>query len=153
MNVCQFLRDHGVRFETLPHREAYDAQRLAQAVHVPGKMVAKTVLLRANHRYGYLVAVVPATKKIDLEQLSRALGGCQLELASEDEICEHCPDCEPGVLPPFGSQYAMQTVVDESLADQEEIVFEGNTHDEAIRMRFEDFKHLEEPLIIPFTKD
>ena len=152
MKVCDFLTERHVDYEAIPHGVAKDAQHLAHAVHTPGRAVAKTVLLRANHRYGYLVAVLPATKHIDLERLSKELCGCELELATETEIAEHCPDCELGVLPPFGSQYAMQTVVDSSLAGEDEIVFEGNTHEVAIRMKFEDFKRLEEPLILPFGK-
>jgi Ala-tRNA(Pro) deacylase len=152
MNVCDFLREHNAEFEAIPHRSTVDAQHLAQALHTPGRAVAKTVLLRANHRYGYIVAVLPAHRRLDLEHLSKSLCGCELEIASEAEIAEHCPDCELGVLPPFGSQYAMQTVVDESLAHEDEIVFEGNTHDVAIRMKFAEFKRLEEPLIMPFSK-
>jgi Ala-tRNA(Pro) deacylase len=151
MNVCKFLEERGVAFELLPHAAAFDAQHLAQVLHVPGREIAKTVLLRANHRFGYLVAVLPATKHIDFQQLSRQMCGCEIELASESEIAEHCPDCEFGVLPPFGSQYMMRTVVDESLAEDPEIVFEGNTHEEAIRMRFQDFMRVEEPLILAFS--
>jgi Ala-tRNA(Pro) deacylase len=125
---------------------------VAQALHVPGREVAKTVLLRANHRYTYMVAVLPATKRIDLKRLSKALCGCEVELATETEIAEHCPDCEFGVLPPFGSQYAMKTVVDESLADDEKIVFEANTHHQAIRMKFDDFLRVEEPLVLSFSQ-
>jgi Ala-tRNA(Pro) deacylase len=153
MNICKFLEGRGVAFDVLSHPSAYDAQHLAQSLHVPGREVAKTVLLRANHRYGYLVAVLPATKRIDLERLSRQLCGCEVELATEAEIAEHCPDCEFGVLPPFGSQYAMTTVVDESLAGDPEIVFEGNSHEEAIRMKFRDFMRIEEPLILAFAKE
>ena len=91
--------------------------------------------------------------RIDLEQLSRQLCGCEVELATEAEISEHCPDCEFGVLPPFGSQYAMTTVVDESLANDPKIVFEGNMHEEAIRMRFRDYMRVEEPLILAFAEE
>jgi Ala-tRNA(Pro) deacylase len=126
----------------------YDAQRLAQTLHIPGREVAKTVLLRANGGYRYLVAVLPATKNIDFEKASAALGGSKLRLATETEVSEHCPDCEVGVLPPFGSQYGMVTLVDESLTKDEEIVFAGNTHRNAIRMRFADFRRIEEPLIV-----
>ena len=109
---------------------------MAQALHVHGQDVAKTVLLRANGGYRYIVAVLPPTKRIDLELAAGALGGSKLELATELEIAEHCPDCEIGALPPFGSQYGMKTLVDESLCEDGEIVFEGNTHEEAIRMKF-----------------
>ncbi len=152
MKVTEFLKKRKVDFKLLPHPSTFDAQRLAQTLHVPGRVVAKTVLLRANGGYTYLVAVLPATKSIDFTRASAALGGSKLELATELEIASHCPECEMGVLPPFGSQYAMQTIVDESLTKDQEIVFEGDTHEEAIRMKFDDFRQIEEPLIVDFAR-
>ena len=151
MNVKQFLKDHNVQHDVITHRSTYDAQRMAQTLHVPGREVAKTVLLRADQGFTYIVAVLPATKNVDLTAAGRALGGAKLELATEVEIQEHCPDCEMGVLPPFGSQYGMKTIVDKSLTEDEEIVFEGNSHQEAIRMKFTDFQHLEEPVVASFA--
>ena len=151
MQVADFLKERQVHFDLLPHRETYDAQRMAATLHVSGRDVAKTVLLRADGGYTYIVAVLPANKAIDFERASQMLGGSKLELATEIEISNHCPDCEMGALPPFGSQYGMQTIVDESLLQDEEIVFEGNTHHESIRMNFADFQHVEEPLFGCFT--
>lgn len=151
MQVSRFLNDRGIDFQVVEHPAAYDAQHVAQALHTPGREVAKTVLLRADGGYVYVVAVLPATRRIDLDKAAMVLGGGKLELASESEIAHHCPDCEPGVLPPFGSQYGMQTMVDKTLCEDDEIVFEGNSHHEAIRMKFSDFKRLEEPLVAAFA--
>ena len=151
MNVQQFLSDKHTHYEAIPHRETFEAQRLARELHTPGSQVAKTVLLRADHGFRYIVAVLPAPKTIDFEKVSCALGGAQIELAPESEIRAHCPDCEEGALPPFGSAYGMKTLVDESLATEEEIVFEGNNHHEAIRMRYADFHRIEEPLTTQFA--
>jgi Ala-tRNA(Pro) deacylase len=151
MQVSRFLSDRGIDFQVIEHPPTYDAQHMAQAVHVPGREVAKTVLLRANSGYLFVVAVLPATRRVDFDKAAKVLGGTRLELASEAEIWRHCPDCETGVLPPFGSQYGMKTMVDRSLCQDEEIVFEANTHREAIRMRFDDFKRLEEPLVASFA--
>jgi Ala-tRNA(Pro) deacylase len=151
MNVAKFLEREHYQFERVPHHATYGAQRLAHELHVPGRDVAKTVLLRANGGYEYVVAVLPASKKIDLNKASKLLGGTKLELATESEIGDHCPDCDFGVLPPFGSRYSMKTIVDSTLAEDEYIWFEGNTHDEAIRMRFDQFRRLEQPLIAPFA--
>jgi len=151
MNVQEFLSDRHIEYNAIPHGDAYDAQHLAQTLHVPGENVAKTVLLRADRGYTYIVAVLPATKTIDFEKVSSALGGSQIELATEIEIQQHCPDCEMGVLPPFGSQYGMKTLVEESLTQDEWIVFEGNSHHDAIRMRFADYRQIEEPLVAPYA--
>ncbi|HRX79360.1 MAG TPA: YbaK/EbsC family protein [Pirellulaceae bacterium] len=151
MNVQELLTEKHVSYETILHRNTYDAQRLAQELHIPGREVAKTVLLRADHAYAYIVAVLPATKTIDFDKVSEALGGSKIELATELEIKEHCPDFEMGTLPPFGSQYGMRTLVEESLTHDEEIVFEGSSHHEAIRIRYEDFHRVEEPLVARFA--
>lgn len=153
MNVEQFLAGQCVQYDVIPHRSTFDAQRMAQTLHVPGCQIGKTVLLRADSGDAYIVAVLPATKSIDFSKASKALGGSKIELASEAEMAEHCPDCEIGVLPPFGSHLGMTTLVDKSLVEDEEIVFEGNRHDEAIRMKLVDFRRIEEPLVVSFATE
>ncbi len=99
-----------------------------------------------------MVAVLPASRSVDLQLVSQLLGGRKIELASETEVAEHCSDCELGALPPFGSYYGMLTVVDASLDDDDEILFEGNTHHESIRMLLQDFRQIEQPVIGHFTR-
>jgi Ala-tRNA(Pro) deacylase len=147
MNVATFLEEHNCRFERLPHEPTYSAQRLAQQLHVPGREIAKTVLLRAGSGNQFVVAVLPGSRKIDFEKVAKLFGNGKVQLATEFEIAAHCPDCEFGVLPPFGSRYGMKTIVDSNLAADEEIVFDANTHNEAIRMRFNDFVEFEDPLV------
>jgi Ala-tRNA(Pro) deacylase len=147
MNVEKYLDEHRIKFSVVEHEETFDAQRLAESLHVPGREVAKTVLLRADQGFAYVLAVVPAPEHVDLQRVGEMLGGSRIELASEHEVTDVCPDCEPGVVPPFGSQYGLKTLVDDTLVEDEEIVFEGSTHHDAIRMRFEDFRQLEQPLI------
>lgn len=150
MIVEQFLRQRRVAFERLDHRPTYDAQSLAQAVHVSGEEVAKAVLLKADD--DYMLAVLPATHAVDLRTAREVLGAQRVELASEEECGRHFSDCELGSLPPFGSQYGMKTMVDESLLEDDEIVFAANTHHEAIRMRFEDYQALEQPQVASFSQ-
>lgn len=152
MKVEAFLSERGVDFQRVPHRESHGARQLAKELQVSAGDVAKTVLLRADHGYRYFVAVLPADKEINFGAVSCILGHCQLELASEAEIAERCPDCERGVLPPFGSVYGMKTIADESLTNDDDVYFEGDTHHEAIRMKFADFRRIEEPLILALGK-
>lgn len=150
MNIQEFLGRHDVPFEVMAHEATYDAQHLAQAVHTSGHHVAKTVLLRAGGD-NYVVAVLAATHSIDFGKVKAALETDSVALATEVEMANRCPDCEIGALPPFGSHYDLPTLVDEPLSHDEEIVFEGSTHSEAIRMRFEDFKKLENPKIVALS--
>jgi Ala-tRNA(Pro) deacylase len=153
MNVQAFLTANDVHYDVLEHPPTGDAQHMAHVLHVPGSQVAKAVLLRANHGYRYVTAVIPATRQLDFEVASRSFGHSELRLASETEVSQVCPDCEAGVLLPFGSQYGVKTLVDSSLEKNEEIVFEGNRHVESIRMNFADFCRLESPLILPLTRE
>jgi Ala-tRNA(Pro) deacylase len=147
MKTKELLDARRVSYKLYPHEETDDAQHLAAVLHVPGRYVVKTVLLRANGGYRYVVAVLPATERLDLRRMSETLGGAAVRLATEMEIAARCPDCEFGILPPFGSRFAMETIVDETVAQQQDMFFDGDTHREAIRMKFRDFYALEHPRV------
>jgi len=143
MKLDDLLTSRHIAFQRLPHRRTYTANRLAEALHVKGREVAKAVLVRTGS--GHILAVLPATHHVDLEQLGEDLGGERVELASEEEMDRLFPDCERGVLPPFGSLYQMPTIMDESLAEDESIVFEARDHEQAIRMSLRDYEAIEHP--------
>src|SRR5262249_27534431 len=106
-------------------------------------------LLRTTH--GYVLAVLPATFRVDLDQIRQELGEEQLEMACEQEVEQIFPDCAPGSMPPFGSLYHLRTIVDEHLTDREKIVFDAQSHEEAIRIAYRDFAELEHPRIGHFA--
>jgi Ala-tRNA(Pro) deacylase len=145
MNVQQFISRSGRSFQVIEHPTTYTAQAVAQVVHVPGDEVAKTVVLKARGRY--VMAVLPATRHVNFEKARSALQAGPVMLADEAEFARLFPDCERGALPPFGSQYGLTTLVDETLTYDEEVVFEANTHHEAIRMRYDDYAELEPPRV------
>jgi Ala-tRNA(Pro) deacylase len=147
MNLTRFLDLYGVPYQHFQHDQTYDAQHLAQSLHVSGRNIAKTVMVRTNiDGFENVVLVVPATKRVDLQRASKALGA-DVGLATESEMLNQCPGCEFGVVPIFGSKFGMETIVDKSMAEQEEIVFQGDTHEEAIRMKYSDFHAVEHPLV------
>jgi Ala-tRNA(Pro) deacylase len=152
MSMKHFLQRRHVPFEVVAHPQAFDAQRLAHALHVPGREVAKTVLLRIDHGKRWAVAVLPSTHMVDLKKLSDYLGGLAVELATELEIAQRCADCEFGVLPPFGSHYGAETIVDEGLGNHEHLFFESDSFAEAIRMKYADFQSYERPLVVAFAR-
>ena len=150
MQVAEYLAKSAVEFELIPHAETCDAQRMAHSLHVPGRHVAKTVLLRSND-YEYAVAVLPATMDIDFDCAANALEVDSVVLASETEVAELCPNCEVGALPPFGSQMQMKTLCDERLLADDQIYFEGNTHHESIRLSSADYRNLEDPIVAMYS--
>jgi Ala-tRNA(Pro) deacylase len=149
MYVREYLTGQRVWFETILHRPAPSASRLAGSVHVPGRHVAKAVLVQADGAYA--LAVLPATHRIDLARLSLVLGKGPVRLAREDEVIRTFGDCERGALPPFGRLYGLTTVVDATLAGGSEIIFVGNARHEGVRMRYRDFEALEIPIRARFA--
>ena len=151
MNVASFLETQKCWYEQVAHQPTYSAQRMAGQLHVPGREVAKAVLLRVKPKQDYIVAVLPANMVIDLDRAAKMLDVKRLELATEPEIATFCSDCEFGALPPFGSRYGLKTIVDSTLAEDDVILFEGNTHHDAIRMKFDDYRRLENPTVVSFA--
>ena len=47
---------------------------------------------------------------------------------------------------PFGHLYGVTTVVDASLSGVGEIIFEGNTRHEGVRMRYRDYEAIAAPI-------
>jgi Ala-tRNA(Pro) deacylase len=148
MRVPVFLAEQRVGFETLRHPPAYTAQKRAKYLHVPGRRLVKSVLLRAPA--GYVLAILPATCQVDLRRLERPLGG-PVRLAEREEIPAFFRDCEWGALSPFGSLYGLPTLLEDALDPEGLIVFESHSHGEAIRMRCRDFERLEAPRRLPFA--
>jgi Ala-tRNA(Pro) deacylase len=148
MRLPEFLADNKVLFETMLLPPAFSAQQRAKQLRISGKHVAKCVVLMSPA--GPLLAVLPATHQIQVARLGEALGG-PVRLASHEESARMFPDCEWGVALPFGALYGLKTVLDESFHPDDMIVFEGNTHVEAVRLRCSDFERLERPRRLSFA--
>ena len=137
IRLSQFLGDQDVHFEMILCPPAYTAQNLAKHLHIPGRKVAKSVLLVGPG--GYYLAVLPATHHVDLEAVAGVLG-IPVRLARDEEIAELFNDCERGTLAPFGRLYGLSTILDESIVSTSCFFFEAQRHSLAIRMRCQDFK-------------
>ena len=91
MNIPEYLEAKRCQFQRMPHDPAFSSERMAHQLHVPGGEVAKTVLLSADNGYRYVVAVLPASKKLDLNRASSLLGGTTLRFARKHEITRIVP--------------------------------------------------------------
>ena len=145
----QFLDDHDVKYVSISHSPAYTAQTIAASAHIPGKELAKTVIVKIDDRYA--MAVLPASYRVHLGHLKAAVSADHVELATEAEIKSLFPDCEPGAMPPFGNLYDMDVYVAEQLTQDEEIAFNAGGHTELLRMSYKDFENLVTPQITALT--
>jgi Ala-tRNA(Pro) deacylase len=149
MRVADFLADQRASCELLLHPPAFTAQKRAKYLHVSGGRVGKCVLLRGPS--GWLLAVLPATLRVDLKALAEALGGT-VRLANGRELAQVFRDCEWGAAPPFGRLYGLETLLEDGISPDAVLVFETDTHMEAVRIRCADFERLERPRRLRFAR-
>lgn len=148
-SLMEFLDRHQVRYILISHSPAYTAQGIAGLTHIPGKELAKTVIVKLDGKLA--MAVIPATFHVDLAILKKAAHATTVVLASEAEFRDQFPECETGAMPPFGNLYGVPVFAEESLTKDKEIAFNAGTHRELIRMSWEDFEKLVMPTVIRFA--
>ncbi|HDY68994.1 MAG TPA: YbaK/EbsC family protein, partial [Candidatus Scalindua sp.] len=135
-----FLDSNNIKYVTIEHSRAYTANEIAATAHIPGKELAKTVMVKIDGKM--TMTVLPAYCKINFELLQEAAGATNVELSSEQEFKDMFPGCEIGAMPPFGNLYGMEVLVDKSLCEDEEIAFNAGSHTELIRLSYKDFEGL-----------
>jgi len=143
-----YLEHEAVPYEVLTHREAYRASELAQVLHVPGKELAKVVILKVGERF--VMTVLPANWKVDCRRIGEIIHVYPVRLATEEECQRLFPDCELGAIPPFGNLYGLEVYVDRAFTADEEIVFPAGTRYQAVKLRYQDFARLVGPSVAEF---
>jgi Ala-tRNA(Pro) deacylase len=147
--VKEYLDKQNVPYTHHVHRTAYTAQEVAAEEHIPGKMVAKIVVVKFGDQLA--MVVLPASARLDLEAVRRLVGHREARLASELEFTGAFPDCDVGAMPPFGNLYNVPVFVDRALAEDEEIAFNAGTHQDSIHMKYADFARLANPTVAPLA--
>lgn len=135
-----FLGESKVKYAVAKHPVVYTAQEIAAAQHVPGRQLAKSVLVHTDR--GPTLAVLPAIALIDFKKLKTALRAKKVSIAKEADIKVAFPDVEVGAMSPFGNLYGVPVIVDRSLSQAQDIVFNAGSHTETVKMRYSDFAKL-----------
>jgi Ala-tRNA(Pro) deacylase len=143
-----FLDAEKVKYVTITHSPAHTAQEIAEAAHIPGKEMAKTVMVRIDGEMA--MVVLPASMKVDFGRLLDATGAQDVELAKEREFKSLFPGCDLGAMPPFGNLFGIPTLVAEELTEDEEIAFNAGSQTEVIKLAYRDFERLVKPRLLPF---
>ena len=143
MRLQSYLDQLGISYRLSQHDTAYTAQDLAQKEHVSGHRVIKPVLIEADGQF--VLCALPASYRVDLDALRTELGADEMHMADEAALQDVFEDCELGAEPPIGAIFGIPTVMDDSLANQEHVMFQSGTHDQCITMRMEDYRRIAQP--------
>jgi len=148
-SLLNHLDENGIRYVILYHSPAYTAQGIAGLTHIPGRELAKTVIVLLDGKVA--MAVLPAKFHVDLTLLRMRAKAKTVALAAEEDFQGRFAGCETGAMPPFGYLFGVPVYADKSLENDEEIAFNAGTHRELIRMRWEDYKRLVQPTMMSFA--
>jgi Ala-tRNA(Pro) deacylase len=144
------LEQRGVLYEERHHAEVFTSQEMAQREHVSGHRVAKVVVVMADARP--IELVLPASRNVVLERVRDLLGARETRLATEEEMGRYFTDCETGAIPPLRHWQNVEVLMDSSMQVGGDILFQGGTHSDAVRMHFEDWFKFVNPRVGAFSE-
>lgn len=147
--VGEHLERRGVPFEAMTHARTDTALEEARALDIAADAVVKTVVLRTGS--GHALAVVPATRSLNMKLTRRATGDSHVRLATEGELQEHFPDFELGAFPPLGTLLGLPLFVDPQVMDHERLAFAAGSQTESVLVRTTELFAGETPTVVALT--
>jgi Ala-tRNA(Pro) deacylase len=130
-SVVEYLDGEGVQYEVVEHEPTMSAVAEAEATHRPQRTVAKTVVV--HDRGAYILAIVPASERVDVHKLRDLLGASgSMRLATEEEMARDFPTLEVGATPPVGPMVPHAEVVDRRLLEEDRVLCSGGDHRHSI---------------------
>src|SRR5436189_6483485 len=116
----EFLDKEKIKYVSIIHSPAYTAQEVAASAHITGRELAKTIIVELDGKMP--MAVLPANRKIVLQDLREVTGSEAVKSASEEEFKKTLADRETGAMPPFSNLHGMELHLAEPLSNNEKIL-------------------------------
>ena len=148
--VTEYLSRKGIPFDVLRHADVQTAVGEALSLGIPAELVAKTIVLDVGR--SHVLAVVPASRRLDARLLRDALRRRDIHLATEDELQRDFPQFELGSIPPLGSLLSAPILIDPEVVRHDIVVFASGTHEESVRVRARDLLQLEHAVVTPIAR-
>src|SRR5262249_26862085 len=121
--VRKTLEERGVAFRELHHPSAFTSQEVAQREHISGHRVAKVVVVMADGKP--IELVLPASRRVILDQVRALLGVREARLATETEMEQYFTECEVGAVPPLRHWKDINVLMDSTLGADDDILFQA----------------------------
>jgi Ala-tRNA(Pro) deacylase len=139
----------GVDYELIPHARTESATDEAAALGVPPREVAKTLVLTTPD--GFVLAVLPASERLDLAKVREFLPASHVELATEELLAGAYPEFELGAVPPF--VHGDRVLVDTRVLEHATVLLEAGSHAVSLRVKTRDIVSLGNALVADICRD
>lgn len=139
--VSNFLTARQISYRVIPHRYTESSAEAAKTADLPPDHVVKGVLLCNEDSPGYVLAILPASRRLAVDSVGELLER-SLRLADEHELKQVFPDCRLGAVPALGPAYDLETVVDLRLDNESPVFIEAGDHEDLIELDNDQFEEL-----------
>lgn len=150
-SLAEELLRKKIPFVLVPHARSDTALGEAKALHVDPHAVAKTIVLTTSDTF--VLAVLPASERLDRHKLRAVLGDNRVALATEETLAGAYPDFELGAVPPIKPRSGDRVLVDRRLCENEFVLFEAGTHRESVRLKTSDLLLLADAELADICQD
>ncbi|HLD87427.1 MAG TPA: YbaK/EbsC family protein [Candidatus Nanoarchaeia archaeon] len=136
-------------FEVIEHKAVFTSKEASEARGTELKQGCKALILKTEE--GYIQAVIPGDKEIDLKKLQRITLFKQLEMADAASV-KRMSHCDIGAVPPFGNLMGLKVYFDKLITQNEIVAFNAGSHTKSIKMRAKDLRQIVNPIIAEFSQ-
>ncbi len=149
--IKNILTEKGYKFDTFEHepvRTSEEAAKVRSGYTL--EQGAKALIVRvkkAGEGKSFAMFVVPGHQKFDTSKVKQAFNLSDLRFATEEEVMKITDGVQVGGVPPFGNLFNIPVYVDESLFDNEKIIFNAGDRSFSIGMKTVDWKNIVNPTV------
>lgn len=146
--IIDLLKENNCWFETFEHEAVRTSEQAAKIrTGYSFQQGAKAMIVRVKSKSKFIMLVYPADKRFDSKKIKQILKTNDLRLATEQEVLEITSGVIPGGVPPFGNLFGLEVYADQSLFDNEKIIFNAGDPRFSVAMNSKDYKTLVNPQI------
>jgi len=149
-DLKKFLDENNADYELFEHEPVFTSEQASKVRGVELKTGVKALVFKIKEKNTFIMALVPADKKVDSNKLSKIIGS-EIKLASPDEVLKKC-GCEIGSVHPFGNVFGLKTYMDKGILENESVNFNAGLHEFTLRMSPSVILELVKPEIGEFSK-
>lgn len=130
--VTNFLDKYGINHEILEHKTVYTAYDAAQTLGEKISDITKTLALKVDKKY--VLVVLPADRRLDIEKIKKSLNAKKIEIIKEIDIAKVFK-IKSGKLLPFGTFHKVPVYVDKVLLKSKAIIISSGSHTESLKLK------------------
>lgn len=145
--IKKLLDKKNIQYKLKHHEPVYTSEQAAKVRGDKLEQGAKAIIMKTKN--DFIFAVISGAKKIDSKKLKKIVKSKNLSFVDKEKVKEF--GLESGSVPPFGSIIGLQTYVDKSLTENEEIAFNAGSLTDSIKMRLKDYLKVENPIVGDFS--